>query len=133
MDMNIVIKKFEELSISELYNLLQLRNEVFIVEQKCAYQDIDQKDSAALHVIGYENNEIVAYTRCFAQEAYFTEASIGRVLVKERARGQNYGQIIMKASINAISARYKTQTIKISAQTYLCEFYESFSFKQNTC
>jgi ElaA protein len=128
--MDIFIKKFEEFSNIELYNLLQLRNEIFVVEQECAYQDIDGKDFLALHIIGYKKNELVSYARCFPPGTYFSEASIGRVLVKESFRGTNCGQSILKASIKAISTHYNTETIKISAQTYLRKFYESFGFKQ---
>ena len=78
--MNFQIKTFEELNTKELYNILQLRSEVFVVEQDCVYQDIDSKDQKALHVIGYKNNKIVAYTRIFKPGDYFDNASIGRVV-----------------------------------------------------
>ena len=128
--MDISVKTFEELSTTDLYNLLQLRSEIFVVEQECAYQDIDGKDFIALHVIGYDKGEIVSYTRCFPPGAYFSEASIGRVLVRKSVRGHNYGWSIMNASLEAIHTHYSAKTIKISAQTYLRKFYESFSFNQ---
>ena len=81
--MNVVIKKFNDLSTLELYEILQLRSEVFVVEQDCVYQDIDGNDQKALHIIGTVENKIIAYTRCFRPGDYFREASIGRAVVKE--------------------------------------------------
>jgi len=128
--MEILVKNFEELSLFELYDLLQLRSEVFVVEQECAYQDLDGKDVKALHIIGSKKGKIVAYTRCFEPGIYFEEASIGRVVVQSQQRKFGYGHHIMEASIEAIKTHYKTSVIKISAQTYLREFYESHDFKQ---
>ena len=126
--MNISIKKFEELTTIELHNLLQLRSEVFVVEQDCVYQDIDGKDLKALHVIGEKDGKVVAYTRCFDAGIYFKEASIGRVVVDMDARKYGFGHDIMKASIGAIQSRFNTEEIKLSAQTYLISFYESHGF-----
>ncbi len=126
----IQIKKFEELTTNELYSLLQLRSEVFVVEQDCVYQDIDFKDQKALHIIGSKNNKIVAYTRVFKPGEYFKYASIGRVVVAESERKFKYGYDIMKASMNAISTYFNESTIKISAQTYLTKFYNTLGFKQ---
>ena len=127
--MKISIKTFNELSTSELYHILQLRSEVFVVEQDCVYQDIDGKDDKALHIIGKENEEVVAYTRCFDKGFYFKEASIGRVVVKEDKRKYGYGHQIMTASIQAIKERFSTNHIKLSAQQYLVKFYESHGFE----
>ena len=91
------ISVFNELSIVELYDLLQLRSEVFVVEQDCVYQDIDGKDLKALHVLGYKNEKLVAYTRVFKPGDYFKEASIGRVVVKASERQHQYGYEIMKS------------------------------------
>lgn len=127
--MEISIKKFEELTINELYDILQLRSEVFVVEQDCVYQDIDGKDRKALHVIGRLNNQIIAYTRCFAPGYYFNEAAIGRVVVSKEYRKHDFGHEIMKASLLAIKEHYQTSAIKLSAQTYLVRFYESHGFQ----
>ena len=127
--LDIEIKNFKELSIYELYALLQLRSEVFVVEQDCVYQDLDGKDSKALHVIGKKGDEIVAYTRVFEPRNYFPEASIGRVVVKKDQRQYGYGKIIMEASIKAIEEQLNTKTIRISAQTYLLKFYNSLGFQ----
>lgn len=129
MELKIEIKKFSELSLAELYAILQLRSEVFVVEQDCVYQDIDGKDEAALHVMGIKNHKLVAYTRCFEPGYYFSQASIGRVIVKQSDRKYGYGHEIMKASVKAILESYQTNSIKISAQQYLIRFYESHGFK----
>ena len=128
--MEFFVKKFNELNIDQLYAILQLRSEVFVVEQTCVYQDMDFKDQKALHVIGMKNNVIVAYTRIFAPGIYFKEASIGRVVVKENERKFGYGYDVMKVSIEAIDAFYKVTKITISAQEYLAQFYMNLGFKQ---
>jgi ElaA protein len=129
MDLKIEVKKFSELELTELYDILQLRAEVFVVEQDCVYQDIDGKDQEALHIIGYKNGKIVAYTRCFKPGYYFEQAAIGRVVVKESQRKFRYGHEIMKASDKAIQQHYNTSGIKLSAQQYLIKFYESHGYK----
>ncbi|WP_299776534.1 GNAT family N-acetyltransferase [uncultured Formosa sp.] len=123
------IKYFNELNIHELYALLQLRSEVFVVEQDCVYQDIDGKDNKALHVLGFKQNELVAYTRIFRSGDYFEQASIGRVIVKETERKHKYGYDIMNASIHAINDEFNEHIIKISAQKHLESFYNSFGFE----
>ena len=127
--MKTTIKTFNQLSTTELYEILQLRSEVFVVEQDCVYQDIDSKDEKALHVLGFKNDKLVAYTRCFKPGDYFKEASIGRVVVKKSQRKFNYGNKIMQDSIKAIKQQYNTETIKISAQCYLNKFYTQLGFK----
>ncbi len=124
------VKAYEMLTRDELYTLLQLRAEVFVVEQDCVYQDIDGKDDKALHVLGYKNEHLVAYTRIFPPNTYFKEASIGRVVVKDTERMHKYGYDLMNASIKAIEDQYQVQTIKISAQTYLMKFYNQLGFKK---
>lgn len=126
--MDIEIKPFNELDTDTLYDILQLRSSVFVVEQNCAYQDIDGKDKKALHIIFKKKDLVVAYTRCFAPGVYFKEASIGRVVVKQTERSNNYGHQIMKTSIAAILAHYNTQEIKLSAQKYLETFYNNHGF-----
>ena len=126
--MEITVKTFDQLSLQELYKILQLRAEVFVVEQNCVYQDIDGKDEIALHVMGLKNNELVSYTRCFKPGDYFEMASIGRVIVKENFREHGYGNEIMKASISEIENRFNTKEIKLSAQQYLTRFYETHGF-----
>ena len=128
--MEYFVKKFSELTTTELYKILQLRSEVFVVEQDCVYQDLDFKDQKSLHVFGVNNNNIVAYTRIFKPGDYFDNASIGRVVVDALERKYGYGHDVMKASIQAIKDNFKVDKITISAQVYLKNFYESHQFKQ---
>ncbi|MBC2843902.1 GNAT family N-acetyltransferase [Winogradskyella flava] len=122
-------KTFEELNTKELYDLLQLRSEVFVVEQDCVYQDVDGKDQKALHVLGYKGQKLIAYTRIFKPGDYFKEASIGRVVVKENERQHQYGYDIMNTSIKAIKHYFNESSIRISAQTYLEQFYNNLGFE----
>lgn len=128
--MKFVVKKFEELDIHQLYGIMELRSEVFVVEQDCVYQDIDGKDQKALHVIGIKDNKIIAYTRAFKAGDYFDEASFGRVVVSKDQRQYGYGHDLIKATVKAIGQYFNETTIKISAQTHLKKFYESHGFVQ---
>lgn len=128
--LSIETKTFQELTTKELYDLLQLRVDVFCVEQNCVYQDLDGKDEKALHVIGKKDNKIIAYTRVFKPGDYFKEASIGRVVVSKDERQHKYGYDIMKASIQAVKDYFNETTIKLSAQTYLRKFYKNLGFKE---
>ena len=126
--MKILVRTFNELTTNELYDLLQLRSEVFVVEQDCVYQDLDGKDQKALHVIGTKNDKIVAYTRIFKAGDYLAQASIGRVVVKDDERKHGYGYDIMNASIKAVEENFQETSIALSAQTYLKQFYNSLGF-----
>jgi len=132
MNLEWKIKRFEALSVKELYNLLQLRAEVFIVEQNCVYQDIDGKDEKALHLLGEDKGEIVAYARLFKPHDYFEQASIGRVVVKETSRAHKLGHILMREAIQEIKTHFDQTKITISAQLYLKKFYESHGFIQTS-
>ncbi len=125
---SIEIKSFSELSTAELYAILQLRSEVFIVEQNCVYQDIDNKDKDAYHLLLFKDNTLVAYTRIFKPGLYFSLASIGRVVVKKGERKYGYGKDIMSASIKYLHKKCNVDKIHISAQTYLIKFYNSLGF-----
>ncbi|MDO6491363.1 MULTISPECIES: GNAT family N-acetyltransferase [unclassified Cellulophaga] len=128
--MVVSVKSFNELTTKDLYAVLQLRSEIFVVEQNCVYQDIDGKDFDALHVLGFKNDELVAYTRIFKPGDYFDNASIGRVVVKKSERQHKYGYNIMEASITAVKEQLQQTTIKISAQKYLLKFYNNLGFKE---
>ena len=128
--LNIITKTFPDLSTQELYSILQLRSAVFVVEQNCVYQDMDGKDQKAMHVLGFKNDNLVAYTRIFKAGDYFEQASIGRVVVAKAERQHKYGYEIMKASIDVITKELKETTIKISAQAYLKIFYNNLGFKE---
>jgi ElaA protein len=126
LDVN--VKSFEELTPQELYSVLQLRSEIFVVEQNCVYQDMDDKDQKALHVLGMTNGKLVAYTRIFKPGDYFEYASIGRVVVSQKERQHKYGYDIMNASIKAVKEHFKETKIKIGAQCYLKKFYNNLGF-----
>ena len=127
--MNKVIKNFSELSTEEIYNILKLRSEVFVVEQNCVYQDIDEKDKKATHLFIEKNNEIIAYTRIFKKGYYYEEnPSIGRVVVSKKERGKNLGKEIMKKSIYYIKENMDEKKIELSAQKYLDKFYKELQF-----
>ena len=125
-------KRFETLSTQELYDLLQLRSEVFVVEQNCVYQDIDGKDQKAWHLIGEDNGQTVAYARLFKPKDYFDEASVGRVVVKQSYRDKKLGHILMREAILEIKKHFNETKITISAQLYLKKFYESHGFIQSS-
>ncbi len=127
--LKIITKDFKDLTTEELYDLLQLRSEVFVVEQDCVYQDLDGKDDIALHVLGFKDENLVAYSRIFKPGDYFKEASIGRVVVKKNERQHQYGYDIMKAAIESIKTHFNTSEIVISAQCYLNKFYTNLGFK----
>ena len=132
MEIIFKIKRFNELSSAELYSLLQLRSEVFVVEQNCIYQDIDGKDEKALHILGHYNDGLVAYSRIFNKGYYFNEASIGRVIVTPKYRNKKFGNDLMRVSIEAIKENFNETAITISAQAYLKKFYESHGFIQTS-
>ena len=128
--MEINTYRYNELTTNQLYSILKLRAEVFVVEQNCAYQDLDNKDNKALHLTGEINNEIIAYTRIFKKGDYFTNSSIGRVLVKKEFRKKELGKVIMEKSIEIIKKNTKEEKIEISAQKYLTKFYKELGFKK---
>ncbi len=125
------IKRFNELSLQELYEVLQLRSEVFVVEQNCVYQDIDGKDGKALHLLGICDGKVTAYSRLFAPGYYFDNASIGRVVISPQYRDRKWGHSLMASAIEGIKQHYHTGNITISAQLYLKKFYEGHGFVQD--
>ena len=132
MEITFKIKRFNELSTLELYSLLQLRSEVFVVEQNCVYQDVDGKDDNAIHVLGFLDNELASYSRIFDKGIYFEEASIGRVVVSPKHRDKKLGHDLMQVSIAAVKEHFNEHNITISAQEYLKKFYESHGFVQTS-
>ncbi|MGG7162276.1 GNAT family N-acetyltransferase [Clostridium ihumii] len=127
--MKIVVKRFNDLTNIELYEILKLRNEVFIVEQNCAYQDCDNKDFKSYHILSYDNENIVAYLRILEKSVSYNEVSIGRVLVKKNYRGKGIARKNMLYAMSFIEDKLKEDRIRISAQQYLLEFYKSLGFK----
>jgi len=122
------ITPFADLSLSELYSILELRSLVFVVEQNCVYQDIDNKDQKALHLMGEIDGKLVAYARLFDAGIYFENTSIGRVIVHPEARAQKLGHQLIQKSIEQIKNLFDKEQITISAQLYLQKFYESHGF-----
>ena len=122
------ILPFSALSAIQLYDILRLRSEVFVVEQNCIFLDMDDKDQIAMHLMIYENDDLVAYTRLYNEGQYYEEASIGRVLVSPRHRHKKLGHFLMKESIEAILKLYNVNKIRIGAQCYLLKFYQSHGF-----
>ncbi len=124
-------KPFDALTLAELYALLQLRSEVFVVEQTCAFQDIDGHDPAALHLLGHTDaGDLAAYARLFDAGRSYAQVSIGRVVTAPRYRGQGLGQQLLGRALVQCAARFGPQPIKIGAQLYMKAFYESFGFVQ---
>ncbi|NNF20235.1 MAG: GNAT family N-acetyltransferase [Flavobacteriaceae bacterium] len=128
--MNIKVKTFRELELQELYELLALRCQVFVVEQDCPYQDPDGKDHKAWHVLGYKKDNLVAYTRVFKPGDYFEECSIGRVVVAREERKFGFGKDIMQASIDFVYEKFGAIDISLSAQKYLLKFYRDLGFRE---
>jgi ElaA protein len=126
--MEVSVKTFNELTTEELYQILRLRSEVFVVEQDCVYQDVDNKDQKALHIMGIKDGEVVAYTRVFEPGDYFDNVSIGRVVVSQSQRKYGLGKQIMQASLAAIDQRFPDKPTEISAQSYLLKFYTELGF-----
>jgi ElaA protein len=127
-----VTKKFDALSVVELYQILRLRSEIFVVEQNCVYQDLDNKDQKALHLFGEYDGKIIAYSRLFKAGDYFDCSSIGRVVVDENYRDKNFGHELIAQGIAGIKKYYCEENITISAQLYLKKFYESHGFIQTS-
>jgi ElaA protein len=124
-----IFKYFDELTATELYDLLQLREEVFQLEQTCIYKDIDDKDRKCWHLLLYNNDELVAYARLLPEGlSYKGYSSIGRVVSKSVYRRAGYGRLVMKEALHNISQLFPEIPVKISAQAYLQHFYESFGF-----
>ena len=120
------------MSPAELYAVLQLRNEVFVVEQNCVFQDADDKDQHSWHLMAWINDRLVGYTRLVPANISYPEVSIGRVVTFPKMRKSGIGKQLMEKSIEMISVLWKKQPIRIGAQLYLKKFYESFGFQQSS-
>lgn len=127
--METTIKPFLDLSLEELYDILALRTDVFVVEQECPYPEVDGRDKDCQHVQVREGDELVAYLRILPRGLSFEEVSIGRVLVKQGHRSKGLARPMMQAAMDFILTEWKEDAIRISAQTYLEAFYASFGFE----
>jgi ElaA protein len=132
MQIQWLLKKFEELTPYQIYTILQLRNEVFVIEQNCVFQDADDKDQNSFHLMGSYNNKLVAYTRLVPPGEIYEQPSIGRVVTSSSVRGSGVGKELMQQSINAVHRLFGIQPIKIGAQLYLKKFYASLGFEQTS-
>ena len=130
MTLQWIHKMFDDLAPGELYAILQLRNEVFAVEQNCVYQDMDNKDQAAVHLMGWLGNTLVAYTRLIPPGKAYPEPSIGRVVSSPKVRRTGIGRELMTRSIRLLREHHGVQPVRIGAQLYLRSFYASFGFRE---
>ena len=122
-------KAFNELTAENLYKIIQLRIEVFAIEQNVVYQDCDNKDFNSYHFTGFQNNRLLAYSRIIPPDiAYPKAASIGRVVTSPLARGQSLGKQLFEKSLKQLYVLFGNVPVIISAQAYLVKFYENFSF-----
>lgn len=127
--MSWLIKKYDELSTGDLYDILKQRNEVFVVEQECAYQDCDGKDEHSYHMLQKDKDKIIAYLRIIKKGISYEQISIGRVLVNKAYRGKGIAREMMLKAISFIEQELGENEIRIQAQSYLADFYRSIGFK----
>ncbi len=133
MKLNWILKKFDALTPYELYDIMWLRNEVFVVEQNCVYQDADYKDQKGWHYMGVDDDgKLMAYVRLLPPGVSYEEPSIGRVLTNPEARGTGAGRLLMQNAIEQCKALFGDVPIKIGAQYYLLKFYSSLGFVQTS-
>ena len=125
-----VLKQFNQLSLDELYGIVQLRLEVFVVEQNCPYQDLDGKDQSAYHLFLKDNDVIVAALRVLPENVAYDEMAIGRLIVKEAYRGQKIAKAMMEKAIEFITDDLGKDKIRLSGQAYLTDFYIGLGFKK---
>ena len=125
-----VLKQFNQLSLDELYGIVQLRLEVFVVEQNCPYQDLDGKDQSAYHLFLKDNDVIVAALRVLPENVAYDETAIGRLIVKEVYRGQKIAIAMMEKAIEVITDDLGKDKIRLSGQAYLTDFYIGLGFKK---
>ena len=130
MPIHWVCKSFNELTAPECYAILQLRNQVFVVEQQCIFQDADNKDQVSYHFMGWDDGCLAAYARLVPAGIAYSEMSIGRVVINSQFRNTGMGRELMIRSIAVIYKVFGDQFIKIGAQLYLQKFYESLGFEK---
>jgi len=124
-------KAFKDLTVDEYFEIIFLRTQIFVVEQNCPYQEVDEKDRSAFHLFGRaENGEIIAVTRILPQGISYDDVSIGRVALKKECRGQGIADTLMIASLNFIKKEFGTVAIRISAQEHLLNYYGKHGFKK---
>ncbi len=128
MKLTHIVKPFHELTADELYALLKLRSEVFVVEQNCVFLDQDDKDQKCFHLMLYSEGQLVGYSRLVPAGLSYKEMAIGRVVTSPTARGMGFGRILMELSIQYCEKIFGSNDIRIGAQTYALGFYSSLGF-----
>ncbi len=129
---NWIYKPFSLLTAEELYKILQMRSDVFVVEQNCIYRDADDKDQYSYHLCGWVKHELAAYARIIPPEKSFSEASIGRVLTHINHRRMGSGKTLMEKAIELTLQQFDVTSIRIGAQLYLKSFYSDLGFEQTS-
>jgi ElaA protein len=125
---NVTRKAFDDLTPHELYEIMRLRNEVFVLEQLCVYQDADNKDQRSHHLMIKDNGKLIAYARLLPPGVSYPEMSIGRVISSPEYRRKGAGRLLMQKAIEGCHELFGEGPIRIGAQLYLTKFYESFGF-----
>lgn len=132
MEFTEICKPFDSLTVKELYAILRLRSEIFVVEQNCVFLDMDNKDQSCQHLMLYANKELMAYARIVPAGLSYEQPSIGRIVSSNAARGKGFGKQLLQLSIDNCKRLYGNKPIKIGAQLYLKAFYESFGFVKSS-
>lgn len=132
LKLNWSVKKFTELNVHELYEVLRLRSEIFVVEQNCVFPDMDNKDQLCEHLSGRRGDALLAYARIVPPGVSYEFASIGRIVVSQNGRGEKLGKELLNVAIERVEHVYGLVPIRIGAQLYLKAFYESFGFVQTS-
>lgn len=122
------LSAFDALSVHHLYELLQLRTEVFVLEQNCIFQDLDGADAQATHLMGRRDGQLLAYARCLPAGIKFAEASIGRIVTSQRVRGSGLGHLLVEQALAAVATLWGRQPVRIGAQARLKNFYTGHGF-----
>jgi ElaA protein len=123
-------KEFGDLSAEELYTILRLRSDIFVVEQNCVFLDMDDKDQGSYHLMGWKGGQLAAYSRILPAGISYVESSIGRIVTSRSARREGIGRTLVQQSISLLYTLHGKRAIRIGAQYYLKKFYESFGFQQ---
>ena len=124
------LKEFIELTTEELYEILKLRAEVFVVEQNCPYQDLDDKDQSSYHLFVEDNGQIIAVLRILPENVAYKEMAIGRLIVKKSYRGKGISRKMMVRAMEFITEDLGKEKIRLSGQAYLSDFYQSLGFEK---
>lgn len=127
--MNWILSRFEALTLHQLYDVLKLRQQIFVVEQNCVYPDLDDYDKHCYHLLGFEGDELICCSRILPPGVKYEQASIGRVALKKERRGIGIADELMNTSISDLYKLFGKVPIKIGAQAYLENFYSKFGFK----